>query len=318
MFDDNCQSSYSQIRPLSIRGFTMPYIDLEPGDIIIIRGMTHAVMWVGDIDQQGVEHKPLVHNITKGKFVGVIRQSTGGYSVSGHPVFRCDDPAMALKAAGYAVAWATTPGQDFQVPEDLLGKQVILKSPYSMKRLEASQYVQIYETPIPWTVDSLFRVIKAIARRRDNMGLSPNHGVSCSQFVTFCYQAAALEDSLGGLIPNTILNDIRQTVPTDKPFDLDTWKSRNNPGSQTYWRHQAYMPQQKVFKSLKQDQEFIVTALEASVEATRNRLPRAMRVDAKRTNADWLERDLGLPDSGFRKMGVVDQDDNNKFAIRIT
>lgn len=38
------------------------------------------------------------------------------------------------------------------------------------------------------------RVVKALCRYQDGTGLSPNNGVSCSQFVTYCYQAAALPE----------------------------------------------------------------------------------------------------------------------------
>jgi len=270
----------------------MPFEDFERGDILI-KGSMHSLLWVGG-------EKPLVHNVDQGKFVGVIRATS---LAGGEAVYRFADAAVAGRAAEFAARWADVPGTDFVLPVPNPAKMV-LKTPYSHRRMEEALRVQDQETP--WTVESLFRALKAIARSRDGAGLSPNHGVSCSQFVTFCFQAAALVQLLGNVVPAQLLSQIRREAEVPSGQTLSRWVENDYGKSpEQFWKAKAFGGQNKVFKSFKTDGEFLSSALSGHVQRTRDVLPGAMRVDAKRTTVEKLLAGVTARDSGFQLRGIA-------------
>jgi hypothetical protein len=283
----------------------MPFEDFERGDILI-QGKFHALLWVGG-------EKPLVHNVDQGTFVGVIRAKS---LKGGGAVYRFANATVAARAADFAAGWADIPGTDFVLPEPNPAK-VVLKSPYSHGRMGKALDVERLETP--WSVDALFRALKAIARARDGAGLSPNHGVSCSQFVTFCFQAAALAQLIGDVVPAPLLSQIRREAEVPSGQTMPNWVAKDYSGSQEeFWKAKAFGGQNKVFKSLKTDGEFIRTALSGHVQRTRDALPGAMRVDAKRTTVEKLLAGVKAPDSGFQLRGnAVEGEANAPIPYRI-
>jgi hypothetical protein len=290
----------------------------------------HAGMWVGG-------SKPVVHAVTTtadgaGRTKGALRQSDDYLRANegwGLRVFRYTaDPALGAKAATFAIEWATESNRD-AVPADAdfrVDKQAtvrVLKTPYSEHR----HYKPVVkpEASEPWSVASLFRVVKAIARKRDKMGLSPNHGVSCDQFVIYCYQAAALESYLtAGTLPTDLIAAVKRDVAgqAQRPFDLLHWAKIDDhtyvdpadvnktpypeitvPGG--LWRDRAFAAEQKVFRSLKNahDRNLISQALQDRVAPASTLLPKPMRRDAKTSEIDSLLRDLRAPGSGFAELG---------------
>jgi len=299
-----------------------PLMPLAPGDILML-GQHHAVMWVGGA-------KPVVHSVNTmadgGHTKGALRQSDDYLAKTeeyGLRVFRyMHNAALGAKAADFAIEWATesnskaAPAPDaFSVDETAQIR--VLKTPYSQKRRSAP--ADKPELRADWSVDALFRVIKAVARARDKAGLSPNHGVSCDQFVVFCYQAAALEQMHGGSLPAALIQRIRSDVapPKARPFDLKVWAMADDhlhntpPGERTVagglWRDRAHAVEQKVFKSLKSapDRALIVAALSSLVDPAGAMMPKPMRRDAKTGEIGVLLRDLRAQDSGFRELGTI-------------
>ena len=297
-------------------------IPLLPGDILM-QGSLHAAMWVGGV-------KPVVHAVTTradggGHTKGAIRQSDSllrDNDEGGLRVFRyVTDPALGAKAAEFAIRWATdsdryaAPAEDaFRVDETAMVR--VLKTPYSERR--HMRPVVRPALQAGWSVNALFRVIKAVARARDGAGLSPNHGVSCDQFVVFCYQAAALEAMHGGTLPKALIDQVRRDVAARRrSFDLRQWARVDDWGGDEdtpladrriaggLWRDRAFAQEQKVFKSLKSapDREFIATALGPLADRAAVVLPTPMRRDAKTSEIETLIRDLRERDSGFHELG---------------
>jgi len=266
-------------------------------------------MWVAD--ENANDSKPLVHNVDQGTFVGVIRQSTSFLDNldSKCDVYRYTDSNVASSAAGYAEEWASVPQRDFKLPNSN-PKKVVLKSPYSHKRMEEALSAE----PQPsWSVHSLFRVLKAVARKHDHLGLSPNHGVTCSQFVTYCFQAAALEARFGKVIPGDLLKAIKLDKPEKREFDLGKWVKEDYVGSKdTFWRAEAFQVQQRVFRSLKSDEELLKT-INKYTDAAKQILPPAFRVDAKTTTVDRLLAALKHDQSNFKYMGKALKDKSGAY-----
>jgi hypothetical protein len=176
---------------------TMP--DLNTGDILV-QGKFHALMWVGG-------DKPIVHNVDKGKFHGVIRQSLKGaligdkeagefftnFSPDTYTVYRCSSPSIAQGAADYALGWATESGSP-AMTEALQKNEGYLKTRYSHKRMEYAEY-DATAAERQWSVLAMYRALKAYARYE--AALTPKEGSSCSQFVVYCYQAASIRSLFG-------------------------------------------------------------------------------------------------------------------------
>jgi hypothetical protein len=302
----------------------------------------HALMWVGG-------PKPVVHAVTTdadgaGSTKGALRQSDDALRKSvpfgGLRVFRyVADPALGPKAASFAIDWATESDRharpadvDFRVDDKASIR--VLKTPYSENR--HLKPVVVPAASESWSVASLFRVVKAIARKRDRMGLSPNHGVSCDQFVVYCYQAAALEAYLtAGTLPNDLIAVIKRDAAGQarRPFDLERWAKiddhsyvgptdKKTPYPEIsvaggLWRDRAFAAEQKVFRSLKNahDKNLISQALQDMVAPAATLLPNPMRRDAKTSEIDSLLRDLLDQNSGFRELGRTKPSNAGGFDI---
>ena len=175
--------------------------ELQPGDIVV-QGKFHAIMWVGD-------PKPIVHNANKGKFHGVLRQSLHGALAGDNPassffehgipttnvVYRCDDSALSAEAASFAIGWATESGSQ-AASDALTHRKGFLKTPYSDDRMVYAEY-DAKTNEREWSVAAMYRALKAYARFEE--ALTPKKGSSCSQFITYCYQAASVKRLVGEL-----------------------------------------------------------------------------------------------------------------------
>lgn len=307
-----------------------PAQPLQAGDILL-QGRFHAAMWVGG-------DKPVVHAVTtaadgSGATKGALRQSDSFLRKNeeiGVRVFRYTaDPALGTAAARFAIQWATESNaqagpsaDDFRVDQHATAR--VLRTPYSEHR--HMKPVAKAANSHAWSVAALFRVIKAIARARDGMGLSPNHGVSCDQFIVYCYQAAALEANISaGLLPNDLIAAVRRDAAerVKRPFDLEHWAKTDDYGYDApedngtpyderrvaggLWRDRAFAVEEKVFRSLKDDRDraFLNQAIGGVVNRAAALLPKPMRRDPKTAEIDSLIRDLRAGDSGFRELGTV-------------
>jgi hypothetical protein len=125
---------------------------------------------------------PLIH-ATQGRGFGVQQHSSqylgrktcNGTKLRVYRYRQADD--LAQQAAAFAESWATdttvAAGQD-QVSRSGINDYQVLKTPYSSARLEKARACVTRE----WKVESLFRVVKAIANHGANIGLSPQNGVT--------------------------------------------------------------------------------------------------------------------------------------------
>jgi hypothetical protein len=164
-------------------------MSLEIGDVIIDgddTSGTHAMLYVGELGQG----KPLIHSSNE-KWVGVFQQSMSyigkrisdkDFVPSGCGVYRYNGPVKGLPrtACEFAVNWATKPDDVTDLPKD---SQIVLRTPFSPRRLGAADQRRHAPGGTAVTVETIFRVLKSIARTESKSTLSPNHGVSCSQFV---------------------------------------------------------------------------------------------------------------------------------------
>lgn len=275
-------------------------VPLEPGDVMIEmtgNSVEHSMMWVGG-------EKSVVHSAEAGDFVGVIQQSPKPYARwkeddkpwrSKVRIYRNND-GLGPEAAKLAIDWATRSDDQvfvqFKKMEEteqeehqklhprvkraegdgknitigspkFEGSSIVLDTPYSQARLGSGDK--------EWSVLSLFRALRAYHRAKNKLPLSQLKGVTCSQFVTYCYQAAAIGKYFGGLpIPKEILSNISKT---DKFYSL-----KNDVGAADLV--------QDALKGINVD--FI---------------PKGMLVDAKTTSADCLKANLEKGASGFTFIG---------------
>lgn len=270
------------------------------GDIMIEMdgdSVEHSMMWVGG-------EKPVVHSAEAGDFVGVIQQSAKPYarwkddSKAWRPyarIYRSQDGSGAA-AAKFAIDWATRsdsatfvklknlsdteqeklqqekprqkrpPNSDKNITigsPKFEGSGIVLDTPYSQARLGGGDK--------PWDVLSLFRALRAYDRALSKLPLSQLKGVTCSQFVTYCYQAAAVQKHFGGLpIDAKILSGISKS---GKLYSL-----KNDAGAA----------------------DLINDALKGIDVGF---MPKAMLIDAKTTSADCLKTNLEKQGSGFDFVG---------------
>ena len=273
---------------------------LQVGDIIIEMdggSADHSLLWVGG-------DKPIVHSAESEEFVGVIRQSAKPYAVwksddkkwkSYARVYRNNDD-LGQRAAQFALDWATRSDEQAYVDLRTLGKDeaekfksenprrkresgggknitigspkfkgsaVVLDTPFSQARLGGPE--------LDWNVLSLFRALRAYHRAQNRLPLSQLKGVTCSQFITYCYQAAAVQKHFGGApIPQKILAQISNS---DRLY------------------------------SLKQDGGAADLIHDALKGINVSFMPKGMLVDAKTTSASNLQEKLGEGNSGFTFRG---------------
>lgn len=299
-------------------------MQLEKGDVLIqgdekYSGGTHALMWIGG-------EKPLVHS-SNDKFLGVLEQSMGYISKYipesadvDHPtdvgVYRYTGAThgLAVKAAYFAHAWATrtTDIND----EGMKFQQRVLGTPFSTYRLGQAS-VRREATGQAVSVETIFRVLKAIARTEMGSKLSPNHGVSCSQFVVYCYQAAALSLKIGGVLPPELIKSMgRQQSKVQSPDKLQRYVKQDMDDDDAdainkYWRDKSNWVEQGVFRSTKQ---FAADGNSVSLLAKtlqhdqkedfyKRQLPVGMDIDPMSYGVNYLCTQLKQSNSSFTQMG---------------
>jgi len=243
--------------------------ELAVGDILLTPG--HSLLWVGG-------NKPVIHNVASNDTRGVVQESSGDYfglmNFANSPtkvrVYRTADADLATRAAAYARDWATERGSPEFEQAPVVEEDRVLKSPYCHAR-----YSYAGERPLgSWTVASLFRVVKAIAYRKARQGLSPSKGVTCAQFITYCYQAASVERGVGSLLTAELLGHLR--------------------------KDNRYL-------KLKHPEEAnaIDEALKAIAVKAKDSLPPPLQRDAKTVLVGWLRQMLEGKDSGFNRVAYL-------------
>jgi hypothetical protein len=148
---------------------------------------------------------------------------------------------------------------------------VVLDTPYSQRRLLAGGGGNQ-----PWDTLSLFRALRAYHRGTNHLPLSQLIGVTCSQFVTYCYQAGSLSIHFGN---NPIPQEVLALVSKDGQFYSLKGKG---PGSA----------------------DLVQQGLKGYDAAYQQAIPQEMRVDAKTTSAGNLMARLEQ-DMNFEWVGAL-------------
>ena len=238
------------------------------------------MMWVG-------EQRPIVHNAGGH---GVLRELPEGAfrkakTATKFSVYRPDQIGVGARAAEYAIGWSVEGSYDdhptVKSPYDLAKKtydQGYKKFPLKEKATGRYELAGVLQDKVAggsdWTVESLYRVVKAVARRYDAQGLSPNHGVTCSQFVVYCYQAAWLEMKFGDIINKGVLGHLTKDRASAKFLRLQDLEAKN--------------------------------PLKAALAEIDGRaLPVGLRVEPKSVLVDSLTTLLQKGDSGFNRAGYL-------------
>lgn len=277
--------------------------DMRPGDLISdLDDDDHFMMWVGG-------DLALVENVDATKYCGVFRHSdtkitqrirlaqeaasrkktsspaslrSSGASGSdeddeapeGFAVFRCRNAAIARKAADFAIAWSMgTDHGDFVAgvaKAKATGEQFQLPIKFNQERLTHDRQ-QAFDQ---WDARSLLRALRVLARHDSGAPLSVK-GWTCSSFVTYCFQAAALA-----------------CLFHDGPIRGDLLLTIARSGSQG-------------FLSIKNELNLIEMVLSDTSEVVRQLIPKGLLVDGKAVDASSLKDFLALPDNGFDKLGDI-------------
>jgi hypothetical protein len=256
----------------------------EDGDVIVEvddeDDAVHALMWIVD-----TRNKNIIHSKDQGMLLGVVQQSIEALRLSGsrkahkYLVYRCLTPGVALIAANLARRWATR-SDDPMVGQFLKyvaarrpGEKVRASTPFGRRGYE-------YQTNETWDAASLVRVVRALIRGCYGVPLSKKKGVSCSQFITYCYQAAYLNLYLHGA-----------------EWRLEQWKG---------W---SLGPQN--FVGLKKENRYalVYDALKPLFgDGTTIGIPPCFLVDAKTTDAEALLNSLDEEKENFQCLGRVAAD----------
>ncbi|KVK78515.1 hypothetical protein [Burkholderia sp. MSMB1498] len=256
--------------------------NLKRGDLIMEHGNMHAVMYAaGD--------KPLVHS-TNGRFFGVLQQGPdyltkkfGNETPKKLPVYRMKNAESPIpeEAARIGEQWALRSRES---------NPTKTKTPFGEGRLNDADEDKAEE----WSPEATFRAARAALRSDEDMPLSKNQGVSCSQFVTYAYQAAALKK--GGDASN------------GAPELLDHVK-------------QAGAHQQGALKSaaskderLQQQTELVRDAHGRATEV----MPHTLQVNAKHMTADVLSSQLRKPGGDFELAGyAVPYENGDESGVKL-
>jgi hypothetical protein len=313
-------------------------MELKAGDVLIQgdqgrMGGFHALMWIGG-------EKPLVHS-SNDTFLGILAQSMDYIGKSlGAPFERKEakvaqtdtgvyryagtTEGMAEKAAYFASLWATEAKHVDPSVLDSIKKareekrptpQAVLRTPFSSRRLNAAHDRRAGQAGHPVSIEVVFRVVKALARAQLNVSLSPNHGVSCSQFAVYCYQAASLSLKFGGALPGNVVkvflkeSNKQQESP---PARLARYGEFDNQAKEKeYWRNVVWWTEQGMFRKARDlalDDEavsLINTALkyDQTTDFYKNLLPVGMDIDPLSYGVQYLLTQLKNPGSSFRYQG---------------
>lgn len=157
--------------------------ELLAGDIIIEYedSPEHSMLWVGG-------DKPLVHSADSGTTSGIVQQSARGFGEGDTPfaeVYRCRNQHLAHKVSDIAQRFAVVTTDPRYVTAKKNGWNVGLKTRFSQNRLGGNGGV--------WGPEAIVRAVRAYYRALKTSVLSPSEGVTCSQFVTYTFQAASIE-----------------------------------------------------------------------------------------------------------------------------
>ena len=178
----------------------MALLDLAEGDILVQSGADHCVMWVGS-------DKPLAHATAD---QGVIQQSDEYFQrmapvvLGDHTVWRLRSRAKVLsdRAAATARDWAVIKGRTSSRTATPFGTKRWLKTylPNISDEQEQQDLTSTWNAAAEvFDAQSVYEVLKMYTRSIDPSGpLSKNKGVTCSQFVIYCYQIASLHNALKG------------------------------------------------------------------------------------------------------------------------
>jgi hypothetical protein len=316
-------------------------------------GGDHALMWVG-------KEKPLIHAASE-KVLGIFQQSddyfkkkirNAGETAVDTYVFRYEGKILELAniAAEYAEKWATKSDDPTLRPfwEELNARKpkegaaeqpkrdAIAKTPYSAKRLaEGHERLKKWDENNPGcTIEALFRALKAIARTEDNMPLSPNHGVTCDQFIVYCYQAATLKVHFKSVIPAEVVKCFRKgtAANTRDPNErMNQWAVRDAQAKQgedanaKYWRDKSWWVEQGAFRKTKElaHDHGAISIMSKVLQHDRIHdffsatMPKAMNRDVRALNLQLLLTLISGKESGFRRVGLLHRTDDDKFAIAL-
>ncbi|MBO0947128.1 hypothetical protein [Fibrella forsythiae] len=154
---------------------------LVPGDILIEyeNSPEHSLMWLGG-------GKPIVHS-AEATFSGILRQSARGFGGQGTPcfeVYRSLNNALGAKVSQFAAIWATSSNDARYIFAKNNLDELSLMTRFSQDRLGGDGG--------HWDNEARVRAVRAYCRVINNQPLSAIEGVTCSQFITYTYQAASI------------------------------------------------------------------------------------------------------------------------------
>lgn len=167
-------------------GPLLQLVNLVPGDILVEYDDTpdHSLMWVGGT-------KPIVHS-AEAQTSGILRQSARGMGGNGpacHEVYRANSPTLAQYAVAIACKWAVASDDPryvlFKTDERLQEFALNLMTRFSQDRLGGDGGLWSNREPF-------VRAVRAYCRSYTGEPLSAGEGVTCSQFISYTYQAASI------------------------------------------------------------------------------------------------------------------------------
>lgn len=248
--------------------------DLKPGDLISdIDDDDHFMIWVGG-------EEPLVENVEADDFSGIFRHSASKIrkriaerdedEEEGFDVFRCENQAIAQQAADFAIEWSTGKTDPKFQEGKKSGRFFNLKIPFNQDRLTHDRQ----QKPEEWDVRSLFRALRVLSRQESRVNVSIK-GWTCSSFVTYCFQAAALKVLFNNnKIPKNLLDTVRRSG------------------------HEGFL-------SIKNNFNLIELALSEQTDIIRKLVPTGILVDGKAIDATALRNFLNKPGNDFIKLGNI-------------
>lgn len=262
---------------------------LQPGDIMMEGGDEHAVIWVRD-------DKPIAH-ASNGSFFGVIQQNVtyckkflNDTLKEATPVWRPKDTRLGAEAADFAKKWAFRSNDN----DANIGKT---KTPFGAQRLNDADEEQAQE----WNIDAVFRAAKAYARGRNGIALSLSKGVSCSQFVFYCYQAGAIAKAFGTAnLSSSIWDQMNATGVHQKLFKKESDQFRN-----------LTDPEIRVLRQ--KERASRIAPYKDQIESS---LPATLKQTAKYMSADYLASVL-KNSSDFDKVGYLLADPDTQRAVLV-
>ncbi len=176
--------------------------NLQLGDVLLDTGPDgaagHCMLWVNAPKAVAHSAEGNIRKVIRNFASDAFRDSNSKSPATLH-VHRYKDADVAQGACRFAENWAIA---DREAPPPS-GHEIAYSSRREMygKRMRSDYAVP--ETD--WDVMSLFHAVRALAKARAGKQLSGN-GISCTQFVAYCYQCASIEKTLGAgqIDPNAL------------------------------------------------------------------------------------------------------------------